>query len=217
MKKTDRKTEQTFGQANQLRLDTGFGERLHQARRAKKLTRRNLADLAEVSKGTISDAEFGCKSDALDVALLAKILQVDPVWLEHGVVPDWLSAEMRKKELSLQLKKPSAVADTVAPQAEKPSEGASEAEKLALHVLEILRVAKQAPLASYRKAFLKVIEHSLDHNHDDAMMGKVADAVVRMMHLAIEGKKEEVHKKSADITEALVDAVAEQTKGKARS
>jgi transcriptional regulator with XRE-family HTH domain len=226
MKKIGKKTKRAlqvaanpaFSQAYEKKRLQLVGKRLQKARKDKKLTRKQLAAQAEVDKAAIVLIERGHISDMVDFELFAKLLDVDTTWLTHGIGLNEVLKAMEKQKHTVYLRHPEHDGhESHANGAEKPEQAPDKHSQLALHVAEILRVAKQAPLGAYRKAFLKVIEHALDHNHNDAMMGRVADAVVRMMHLAIEGKKDALYKKSADITEALVDAVAEQTKGKGRS
>jgi len=76
-----------------------YGQRLKAARKHKKLTQPQLAELSGVGQGSISKIERGDQEvSAFDIEL-AYALDVSPLWLKTGNkkhAPDWLSEDFIK-------------------------------------------------------------------------------------------------------------------------
>lgn len=61
-----------------------FAERFKFARKRKNISQGELANIAEVSQGTISKIERGESDKSTELLLFAKILECDPYWLQYG-------------------------------------------------------------------------------------------------------------------------------------
>jgi transcriptional regulator with XRE-family HTH domain len=64
-----------------------LAERLLSARLAAGMTQDQLAARAHVAQGTIGNLEAGIRKSARRVAVLAAVLQVNPLWLAEGKGP----------------------------------------------------------------------------------------------------------------------------------
>lgn len=62
-----------------------FSERLRAARKASGLRQEEVAKRAGMSQGAYSELERGKSKSSRRPGLLAKVLNVDPLWLETGV------------------------------------------------------------------------------------------------------------------------------------
>ncbi|MEI2416298.1 helix-turn-helix transcriptional regulator [Orrella sp. JC864] len=64
-----------------------FGERLRYARMQRALTQQRLAQLSRVSQSAIGNYESGLRTSSRSLLRLAKVLGVNPAWLETGQLP----------------------------------------------------------------------------------------------------------------------------------
>lgn len=67
-------------------VDT-FAQRLLHARQLRGYTQSKLATLCGLSQSTIASYESGTRLHARNLLSLAKILKVNPLWLEQGIEP----------------------------------------------------------------------------------------------------------------------------------
>ena len=74
-----------------MREPATIGQRLKQARTARKLTQNQLAEASGVSQSDISKLERGDSNASRGIARLARALDVDALWLElgEGDPPQW--------------------------------------------------------------------------------------------------------------------------------
>lgn len=71
-------------QAKEEKIIKEFGERLKKFRNAKKISLRDLADIADMNYGNINDIENGKVNPSLTtIVLLAEALEIDPAKFFH--------------------------------------------------------------------------------------------------------------------------------------
>lgn len=79
---------------NSVTMKLNYGDRLRTARKHRKLSQNQLAELSGVGQGTISKIERGEQGDSAANIKLAMALDISPVWLSEGdarFVPEWLT------------------------------------------------------------------------------------------------------------------------------
>lgn len=69
---------------NEGRSVQTVGERLKEARKARKLTQAQLAKMAKIAQGTISDLEVGRNQSSAHLPMLGALLGVSSLWLQTG-------------------------------------------------------------------------------------------------------------------------------------
>ncbi|HLS21968.1 MAG TPA: helix-turn-helix transcriptional regulator [Paenalcaligenes sp.] len=68
-------------------MSKNFPERLRQLRRSRQLSQQQLAKMCRLSQSAISNYENGTRKVAREIFILARVLNVSPLWLAEGQGP----------------------------------------------------------------------------------------------------------------------------------